>query len=305
MKGIDVSVYQGQIDWTKVKQAGISFAILRIGYGMFENQKDVTFERNYTEATRVGIPVGVYLYSYAKSVDEAIQEANVVLRWLNNRKLQLPVYFDIEDKTQQGLGRNVLNNMCIAFCDKIEQAGYWAGIYSNKYWATSIISGAELAKKYTYWVAQYANSCTFNGDYAIWQYSSTGRVAGISGNVDLNEMVKDIIQLNNGDTKPVTPTEPKVPEKSIDDIAREVIVGKWGNGEDRKNRLIKAGYDYNAVQKRVNELVGANNQVIYTVQAGDTLTSIAKKFGTTYQELARKNNIANPNIIYVGQKLKI
>lgn len=305
MKGIDVSVYQGQIDWTKVKQAGIGFAILRIGYGMFENQKDVTFERNYTEATRVGIPVGVYLYSYAKSVDEAIQEANVVLRWLNNRKLQLPVYFDIEDKTQQGLGRNVLNNMCIAFCNKIEQAGYWAGIYSNKYWATSIISGAELAKKYTYWVAQYANSCTFNGDYAIWQYSSTGRVAGISGNVDLNEMVKDIIQLNNGDTKPVIPTEPKVPEKSIDDIAREVIVGKWGNGEDRKNRLTKAGYDYNAVQKRVNELVGANNQVIYTVQAGDTLTSIAKKFGTTYQELARKNNIANPNVIYVGQKLKI
>ena len=111
MKGIDVSVYQGQIDWAKVKQTGIGFAILRIGYGMFDNQKDVTFERNYQEATRVGIPVGVYLYSYAKSVDEAIKEANLTLKWLNNRKLQLPVYFDIEDRSQQGLGRNVLNNM--------------------------------------------------------------------------------------------------------------------------------------------------------------------------------------------------
>lgn len=303
MKGIDVSVYQGQIDWAKVKQAGIGFAILRIGYGMYDNQKDVTFERNYQEATRIGIPIGVYLYSYAKSVDEAIKEANLTLKWLNNRKLQLPVYFDIEDKSQEGLGKNVLNNMCIAFCKTIEKAGYWAGIYSNKYWATSIISGAELAKKYTYWVAQYANECTFNGDYAIWQYSSTGKVAGISGNVDLNEMVKDIIQKDNGETKPV---EPQKPTKTIDDIAREVIVGKWGNGEDRKNRLTQAGYDYNAVQNKVNELLGWNKpQTIYTVQAGDTLSSIAQKFGTTYQELARKNNIANPNVIYVGQKIKI
>lgn len=303
MKGIDVSVYQGQIDWQKVKQAGIGFAILRIGYGMYDNQKDVTFERNYQEATRVGIPVGCYLYSYAKSVDEAIQEANLTLKWLNNRKLQLPVYFDIEDKSQEGLGRNVLNNMCIAFCNRIEQAGYWAGIYSNKYWATSIISGAELAKKYTYWVAQYANECTFNGDYAIWQYSSTGKVAGISGNVDMNEMTKDIIQKGNGETKPI---EPQAPTKTIDDIAREVIVGKWGNGEDRKNRLTQAGYDYNAVQNKVNELLGWNKpQTIYTVQAGDTLSSIAQKYGTTYQELARKNNIDNPNLIYPNQKIII
>lgn len=299
MRGIDVSVYQGQIDWDKVKQAGIEFAILRIGYGMYDNQKDVTFERNYQEATRVGIPVGVYLYSYAKSVDEAIREANVVLGWLNNRRLQLPVYFDIEDTSQQGLGKSVLNNMCIAFCNRIEQAGYWAGIYSNKYWATSIISGAELGKKYSYWIAQYYDECTYNGDYAIWQYTSSGAVDGISGNVDLNEMVKDIIQRDN------KPTEPQRPAKSIDDIAREVIVGKWGNGEERKNRLTQAGYDYNAVQNRVNELVGANKQVTYIVKAGDTLSGIAQRYGTTYQELARKNNIANPNLIYVGQKLII
>lgn len=301
MKGIDVSVYQGQVDWYKVKQAGIGFAILRIGYGMYENQKDVTFERNYAEATRVGIPVGVYLYSYAKSVDEAIQEANIVLKWLDNRELQLPVYFDIEDKSQQGLGKNVLNNMCIAFCNTIEKAGYWAGIYSNKYWATSLISGTELAKKYTYWIAQYADQCTFNGDYAIWQYGQ-GKVAGISGKVDLNEMVKDIIQQENGQTKP---TEPQTFEKSIEDIAREVIVGKWGNGEERKNKLTQAGYDYNVVQNKVNELLGANKQVTYIVQTGDTLSSIAQKYGTTYQELARKNNIANPNLIYAGQKLII
>lgn len=297
MKGIDVSVYQGQIDWAKVKKAGIGFAILRIGYGMFENQKDVTFERNYQEATRVGIPVGCYLYSYAKSVDEAIKEANVVLRWLNNRKLQLPVYFDIEDRSQQGLGKNVLNNMCIAFCNTIEKAGYWAGIYSNKYWATSIISGSELGKKFTYWIAQYYDECTYHGDYAIWQYSSTGKVAGISGNVDLNEMVKDIIQTDN---KPA-----EQPKKSIDEIAKEVIEGKWGNGEERKNKLRQAGYNYTAVQERVNKILGATPQTIYMVQAGDTLSGIAKKYGTTYQEIASKNGITDPNKIYVGQRLVI
>lgn len=297
MKGIDVSYHNGAIDWEKVKQSGIDFAIIRIGYGMFENQKDKTFERNYTEATRVGIPVGVYLYSYATSVAEAMREADITLKWLADRKLQLPIYFDIEDKLQQGLGKDTLNNMCIAFCEKIEQAGYWAGIYSNKYWATSVISGQELGKKYTYWVAQYADKCTYDGDYAIWQYSSTGKVDGIKGNVDLNEMVKDIIQRDN---------KPKEqPKKSIEDIAKEVILGEWGNGEDRKNRLTQAGYDYNAIQNKVNELMGTNKQTTYIVQAGDTLSSIAQRYGTTYQELARRNNIANPNKIYVGQKLVI
>lgn len=301
MKGIDVSNHNGVIDWDKVKQAGVSFAILRIGYGMFENQKDKTFERNYAEATRVGIPIGIYLYSYAKTVDEAKKEAELTLKWLANRKLQLPIYFDIEDSSQQKLGKDILNNMCIAFCEIIEQANYWAGIYSNKYWATSIISGQELGKKYTYWIAQYADQCTYEGNYAIWQYSSTGKVAGISGNVDLNEMVKDIIQKENGENKPVEPQ----PKKSIEDIAKEVIVGEWGNGEVRKNRLTQAGYDYNAVQNKVNEIMGTNKQLVHIVKKGETLSGIAAKYGTTYQYLAQKNNIADPNKIYVGQTIII
>lgn len=295
MKGIDVSVWQGQIDWNKVKQAGVGFAILRIGYGMYENQKDKTFERNYQEATRVNIPVGVYHYSYAKSVDEAMKEAELVLKWLAGRKLQLPVYFDIEDDSQKGLGKETLNNMCKAFCNRIERAGYWAGIYSNKYWATSIISGQELGKEYTYWIAQYSDKCTYDGEYSIWQYSSTGKIAGIEGNVDLNEMVKDIIQSND------KPKEPQV-TKSIVDLANEVIAGKWGNGEDRKKAL---GSLYNEVQAKVNEILGDKQPVTYTVKAGDTLSSIAQKYGTTYQELARKNNILDPNLIYVGQKIII
>lgn len=195
-RGIDVSSHNGTINWGAVKNDGIEFAILRVGYGMYDYQKDAQFENYYAGATSVGIPVGVYLYSYAKNVAEAEREADCAIKWLNGRKLNLPVYFDIEDPSQEHLGRGTLDAMCRAFCNKIEQAGYPAGIYASKYWSTSVISGAELGQRYTYWVAQYYNQCTYNGPYAIWQNSSTGRVAGINGNVDMDIMYQDIINGN-------------------------------------------------------------------------------------------------------------
>lgn len=294
MKGIDVSKHNGVIDWDKVI---VDFAIIRIGFGMYENQKDEMFERNYSEATKVNIPVGVYHYSYAKSVDEAIKEAELVIKWLNGRKLDLPVYFDIEDNSQKNLSRAILDGMCEAFCNRIEKAGYWAGIYSNKYWATSVISGIKLGKKYTYWIAQYTDECTYTGDYAIWQYTSKGKVNGISGNVDMNEMVKDIIQ---NKSKPQT-------TKSIDELAKEVIDGKWSNGEDRKTSITNAGYDYDKVQAKVNEILNQsnNNYEYYTIKQGDTLSGIAQKFNTTVNQLVSWNNIKNANWIYAGQKIRV
>lgn len=195
-KGIDVSSHNGNINWGMVKSDNVEFAILRVGYGMYDNQKDKYFDNYYNGATSVGIPVGAYLYSYAKSVAEAQREADCAIKWLAGRKLSLPVYFDIEDPSQQGLGKGTLDAMCKAFCNKIEKAGYSAGIYASKYWSTSVISGAELGRRYTYWVAQYNNVCTYTGTYAIWQNSSSGRVAGIKGNVDMDVMVQDIINGN-------------------------------------------------------------------------------------------------------------
>lgn len=192
-RGIDVSSHNGNINWGAVKNDGIEFAILRVGYGMYDYQKDAQFENYYAGATSVGIPVGAYLYSYAKNVAEAEREADCAIKWLNGRKLNLPVYFDIEDPSQEHLGRGTLDAMCRAFCNKIEQAGYSAGIYASKYWSTSVISGAELGQRYTYWVAQYYSSCTYTGPYAIWQNSGSGRVAGINGDVDTDIMYQDII----------------------------------------------------------------------------------------------------------------
>lgn len=307
-KGIDVSYHQGVIDWNKVKKAGIEFAILRIGYGMYDNQKDKQFEANYTNARANDIPVGVYTYSYAKTVAEAEKEAECVIKWLNGRHLDLPVYFDLEDKSQTNLGKNTLNEMCKAFCNKIEKAGYWAGIYTNKYWATGLIDGADLGSRYTYWIAQYNKECTYKGPYAMWQNSSSGKVDGINGNVDMNYLYSDLGGSQGSASvsvsKPVNSTK-----KSNETVANEVINGLWGNNPERKTKLTNAGYDYNNIQKIVNQKVGktttASSVKTYTVKKGDTLSSIAKKYNTTYQKIAKDNGISNPNKIYVGQVLTI
>lgn len=296
-RGIDVSYHNGIIDWNKVKKAGIEFAIIRIGYGMYENQKDTQFETNYTNARANGIPVGVYLYSYAKTVAEAKREAEVTLKWLNDRDLQLPVYFDLEDRTQQNLSKSVLDGMCEAFCDTIENGGYWAGIYTNKYWATSIIDGPELGKRYTYWVAQYNDKCTYTGPYAMWQYSSSGKVDGIRGNVDMNILYQNL----GGKKSSGNSTGPISTKKSNETIAQEIIDGKWGNGDERKTRLANAGYDYKVIQALVNQKLKNTPTVnYYNRYAGNSVSIVdaLKAIGVNNSfdnraAIAKKNGINN------------
>ena len=134
-----------------------------------------------------------YHYSYALNVNDAKLEAACVLSWLKKRKLELPVYFDIEDKSQSKLDRKTLTVICKAFCNQIEAGGYWAGVYANKNWSMNLIDGSALGKRYTYWIAQYYKECTYSGPYDIWQYSSTGRVSGINTSVDMNYMYRDLI----------------------------------------------------------------------------------------------------------------
>ena len=165
-RGIDVSKYQGDINFKKVKDAGIEFVIIRIGYGQYESQKDPKFERNYEGFKDVNIPVGVYLYSYAKSTSDSKKEAEVVLKWLGGRELNLPVYYDIEDKSQINLGKNILTNMCEVFCDTIEKNGYSSGIYTNKYFFTTYLDYKKLEEKYTIWVAQYNDTNTIDSRLA-------------------------------------------------------------------------------------------------------------------------------------------
>ena len=302
MKGIDVSEHNGTINW-EVTKSQIDFAILRLGWiGNNENKLDAKFERNYTECRRLGIPIGIYVYNYAKTEARVKDCAKWVINNLSDKEIQLPVYIDMEDNSIAPLGKNILTNLCIAFNTEIESTGRWAGVYANLNWYNNYLNKDEIKRRYTTWIAHYGVDINkYQGQYDMLQYTETGRISGINGNVDLNEMYRDIVTEINGN-KP----EPKPqPQKSIDEVANEVINGEWGNGEDRKNRLTNAGYDYNTVQRRVNEILGASKKIVYTVKAGDTLSGIAKKYNTTYQELARKNNITDPNKIYVNQKIVI
>lgn len=190
MFGIDVSTYQGMIDWN-VTREHIDFAILRCGYGNdILTQDDDTFIRNATECERLHIPYGVYLYSYAENTAMALSEAEHTLRLLDGFKPTLPVFFDMECSAQARLAPKALGDIAETYCNRINGAGFKVGIYANKYWLNTYLTDARF-KNWDTWVAQYYKECTYQGDHVMWQYTSTGRVPGIAGNVDCNELYKD------------------------------------------------------------------------------------------------------------------
>lgn len=181
LKGIDVSVWQGSIDWSKTKDE-IDFAILRAGYGRHVSQKDDRFEEYYAACEKYNIPKGAYWFSYATTKDEAIQEAKACIECLKGKKFEYPILFDIEHSTQTNTA--VASAIIPAFCDTIRAAGYYPGIYSYYSFLKSYVP-SSVYSKYDIALAHYASSTPWT-QKTIWQYSSTGRVAGISGNVDLD-----------------------------------------------------------------------------------------------------------------------
>lgn len=194
IKGIDVSAYQENIDWKTVADYGMGFAILRITEK--GNVVDSTFETNYKGCIQHGIPVGVYKYSYAKTVAESEQEANSVLKVLNKRKLNFPVFLDLEWSEQRKLGSAAVEKIALAFLNKIQAAGYKVGIYCNVDWYQNVLTKA--LKKYDCWIARYpANDngtlqeCLRPGVGVGWQYSSKATIPGIAGKVDRNVFYKD------------------------------------------------------------------------------------------------------------------
>lgn len=185
-RGIDVSKWQKSIDWARVKKSDISFAIIRCGY--IKNGKAVTdpkWRRNANECKKKGIPFGTYLYSYATTTTQAKKEAWHVLRLVKGYRLRYPIYLDMENEVQGRLSKKQLAAVARAFCSTIEKAGYEAGIYANYNWFTTKLTDNYFNGK-DRWVARYNNYCGFKGAYNVWQCTSTYRVPGISGNVDLN-----------------------------------------------------------------------------------------------------------------------
>lgn len=240
---IDVSKWNGGIDFKKVKASGVAGVIIRATYGTGVDRRFVQYA---DAATAAGLPFGVYCFSIAKTAQAAKQEAQAVLEAVKPYSLSYSIYFDTElDSTE----KNAVE-AARAFCEVIERAGYWAGIYTGEYRWTSYLY--PLANRYTKWIAKYG---TDNGkpqrepkvdNVDMWQYTSKGRVNGVSGDVDMNLCYKDFPAIIRGKQ-----TDGAI-KKTTAEIVDEVLAGKWGNGDKRKAALTAAGYNYKEIQEAVN-----------------------------------------------------
>ena len=195
-QGIDVSEHQGRIDWDAVKASGIDFAILRVGFGApsFGGRVDYQFNRNISECERLGIPYGVYVYSYAFDNQQAADEASMVINCLSGHNPRLPVYYDLEDNSIIANGRQTgIALRAQVFCNRISAAGYEPGIYANLNWFNNILTDSVFkSSSWDHWIAQYNSQCDYTGNYSFWQYKSNGKVPGINGNVDMNYAYVDV-----------------------------------------------------------------------------------------------------------------
>jgi len=190
--GIDVSSYQKSIDWQKVKEAGVEFAMIRLGYRGYTTGNldlDDYFLENMENAAAAGVKIGIYFFSQALNEEEAREEAAFVINWLRGYDIEYPVVFDWEEVDAEArtddMKMVMLTNCALAFCEEIEKAGYTPGIYFNQIYGYQILSLPSL-ENYVFWLAEYNDVPTFAYDFTMWQYTNEGNVPGISGPVDMN-----------------------------------------------------------------------------------------------------------------------
>lgn len=308
LKGIDISKYQAGINLSAIANQ-IDFVICKATEGIGYTDKNC--DGFYQEAKRLGKKLGVYHYARPDLGNSAINEADYFLKETTGYHKEAILVLDWE-----GNSLKYSTNWAKQWLDRVYEK---TGVKPILYIQASALSqdwSKVVQADYGLWVANYGSN---NGQpqesafdkhplkhwsfYALWQYTSKGRLSGYNGNLDLDYFSGDKTAWDKyAGGSPSTGNTSKPAEKSIDELAQEVIQGKYGNGQDRKNAL---GSRYDEVQARVNEMLNVNQAVYYTVQKNDNLTKIANKYGTTVNQLVAWNNIANPDIIYAGQKLRV
>ena len=315
MNGIDISMWQRDINLSAVKA---DFVIVKAteGIGYVDKSCDMLFQK----ALSLGKKLGFYHFARPTANNDPIREADFFYENCKGYFGKAIPILDWEAENKQNVA------YAKAWLDRVYQR---SGVKPVIYMSESVVNAYDWSSvanaDYGLWVAKYRdNNPDYNYNmsnagsrprvkwwkfYCMWQWTSTGRLNGYSGNLDCNVFYGDGTTWDkyagkSGTTQPVKPTQPV--KKSNEEIANEVINGAWGNGEDRKKRLTDAGYNYTVVQAIVNKKMADRNQsVYYVVKRGDTLSGIASKYGTTYQQLAKINGIANPNKIYPGQKIRV
>ena len=267
VQGIDVSAWQRNIDYKKLKEQGISYVIIRAGFGRYTSQKDTMFESHYSAAKAAGLDVGAYWYSYATSADDAAQEARACLEIIKGKKFEYPVYFDLEEWSQLGKGMAFCSALVTSFCEVMEKAGYFTGLYMSRSHLQNYIT-LSVAKDYALWVAEYGSKLNYSGDYGMWQNSSTYHALGYNGDLDHDYCYVDyptIIKQGgfNGYTKPA---EVKVLDKDglkyDDKNGIAVLALKQLLYIAKSKKMLTANFknDYgfgDGTQKAVNELLKA------------------------------------------------
>nr|DAH63542.1 MAG TPA: LysA like endolysin [Caudoviricetes sp.] len=314
MRGIDISKWQSGIDLSAVNA---DFVIVKAteGIGYVDKSCDGFFQKALDLGKKLGF------YHFARPTNDPVREAD---------------FFYNSCRGYFGKGIPILdwesgNTSNVAWAKRwLDRVYQLSGVKPVIYMSESVVNANDWSSvanaDYGLWVAKYRdNSPDYNYNmanagsrphvkwwkfYCMWQWTSSGRLNGYNGNLDCDVFYGDGSTWDAYVGKPASSAKPqsKPVAKTTDQLADEVIAGQWGNGSDRKKRLTAAGYDYNAVQKAVNQKMAAKKQtahVYYVVKRGDTLSGIAAKYGTTYQRLAQINGIVNPNRIYAGQKIRV
>lgn len=316
MNGIDISSWQRDINLSAVKA---DFVIVKAteGIGYVDKSCDMLFQK----ALSLGKKLGFYHFARPTANNDPIREADFFYENCKGYFGKAIPILDWEAENKQNVA------YAKAWLDRVYQR---SGVKPVIYMSESVVNSYDWSSvanaDYGLWVAKYRdNVIDYNYNmsnagsrprvkwwkfYCMWQWTSTGRLSGYNGNLDCNVFYGDQSTWDAyaGKSTSTVKPQPKPTRKTTDQIAEEVIAGQWGNGSDRKKRLTAAGYNYDAVQKVVNQKMAAKKQtahVYYVVKRGDTLSGIASKYGTTYQRLAQINGIANPNRIYVGQKIMV
>lgn len=304
LKGVDLSHWQSNFEAFN----NVDFAIIKATEGV--GYVDPACDTLYQRAKKAGKLLGVYHFARPDLNNSAVAEADWFVKNIQGYIKEAILVLDWES--------GYLGNVAWAkqFLDRVkEKTGVKAVLYASRSPINSFDWSSVANADYGLWVADYGANTGSEGTkpvvkwwqfYILWQYTSKGRVSGYSGNVDLNNFYGDAETWRKYATS--SSTAPAPAKKTVEELADEVLEGKWGNGEERKKKLTDAGYDYQAVQNRVNEKLGIDKQPkveYYTVKSGDNLTKIAKKYGTTVDQLVKWNGIKDKNLIYPGQKLRV
>lgn len=319
IKGIDLSKYQQNVNYSKLKEQGIEFAIIRCGYGKKESQKDELFETHYKGLKEAGIKVGAYLYSYCNDVKNAILEAENCLKFINGKTFELPIFYDLEDEQVLPLGKEKITEIAKIFCNKIEEAGFTAGVYANLNWFKKYIKVKDLLQ-FKIWLAEWEkpkHSADFRVDF--WQYTSKGKLDGISGNVDLNYDLRENVNNSTGNVDNV--------ENNVDNSTNSAGTYVVQAGDNLTKIAKKYKMSWQTLYENNKHIIGKNPNLIkvgqvlninagmnpetaecYIVKKGDNLSKIGKKFGINWVTIYENNKDIigkNPSLIKPGQVLKI